>query len=76
MTEDQQRAVVEMREREAIAIQRKIDWDDAERYRFERSKNIEDMLLVFKIRLAESASGVMWEKARWDEELDKARGVF
>ena len=76
MTEDQQRAMVEMREREATAIQRKIDWDDAERYRFERSKNIEDMLLVFKIRLAESASGVMWEKARWDEELDKARGVF
>jgi hypothetical protein len=75
MTEDQQRAIVEMREREAIMLEMKTLRDDAERYRFERSKNIEDMMLVFKIRLAESASGVMWEKSRWDEELDKARGA-
>ena len=76
MSEDLERAINQQREREAIAIEMKNLRDDAERYRFERSKNIEDMMLIFKIRLAESASGVMWEKARWDEELDKARGVL
>lgn len=75
MTEDQDHAIVERREREAIAIELNSLRDDAERYRFERSKNLEDMMLMFKIRLAESSSGIMWEKARWDEEIDKARGV-
>lgn len=75
MTEDQERAVVDRRTREASAIEISLLRDDAERYRFERSKNLEDMMLMFKIRLAESSSGIMWEKARWDEEIDKARGV-
>lgn len=76
MNEDLQRALVAQREREAIAIEMKALKDDAERYRFQRSMNAEDLKKLFDINMACARADYVWTKAKWDEELDKARGVL
>jgi len=76
MNEDVQRALVAQREREAIAIEMKALRDDAERYRFLRSRNAEDMMAVFKVTMESIQGQTYWDKDKWDEELDKARGAL